>query len=88
MKRWTGPILVSTHLLCDARADAGPGDLKVGDGVNCERAMGAHVRFGGHFVQARLHAAIPLGTIDCIPRHTSTALRRSWTAPQMVIRFA
>lgn len=27
------------------------GDLKVGDGVNCERAMQAHTRFGGHFVQ-------------------------------------
>jgi riboflavin synthase alpha subunit len=25
----------------------------VGDQVNLERAMGAHVRFGGHFVQAR-----------------------------------
>ena len=35
-------------------ADSGPGNLKVEDGVNCERAMGAHVRFGGHFVQARL----------------------------------
>lgn len=27
------------------------GDRKVGDQVNLERAMGAHVRFGGHFVQ-------------------------------------
>lgn len=27
------------------------GDRKVGDKVNLERAMGAHVRFGGHFVQ-------------------------------------
>ncbi|KAH8110587.1 riboflavin synthase [Phellopilus nigrolimitatus] len=30
------------------------GDRKVGDGVNLERAMGAHVRFGGHFVQAHV----------------------------------
>lgn len=29
------------------------GDRKVGDNVNLERAMGAHVRFGGHFVQVR-----------------------------------
>lgn len=29
------------------------GDRKVGDQVNLERAMGAHVRFGGHFVQVR-----------------------------------
>jgi riboflavin synthase len=27
------------------------GECKVGDQVNLERAMGAHVRFGGHFVQ-------------------------------------
>ncbi|KAF9245848.1 Lumazine-binding protein [Melanogaster broomeanus] len=30
------------------------GDRKVGDPVNLERAMGAHVRFGGHFVQAHV----------------------------------
>lgn len=30
------------------------GDLKVGDGVNCERAMDAHTRFGGHFVQGHV----------------------------------
>ena len=29
------------------------GDKKVGDRVNLERAVGAHVRFGGHFVQVR-----------------------------------
>lgn len=40
-------------LLCSARgSDPTSGGLKVGDGVNLERAMGAHVRFGGHFVQA------------------------------------
>jgi Lumazine binding domain len=27
------------------------GELKVGDGVNLERAVSGHVRFGGHFVQ-------------------------------------
>nr|CDI52573.1 related to RIB5-riboflavin synthase, alpha chain [Melanopsichium pennsylvanicum 4] len=30
------------------------GQLKVGDGVNCERAMDAHTRFGGHFVQGHV----------------------------------
>ncbi|GJE89589.1 riboflavin synthase [Phanerochaete sordida] len=30
------------------------GERKVGDPVNLERAMGAHVRFGGHFVQAHI----------------------------------
>ncbi|KAJ8593236.1 Lumazine-binding protein [Rhizopogon salebrosus TDB-379] len=30
------------------------GDCEVGDQVNLERAMGAHVRFGGHFVQAHV----------------------------------
>jgi riboflavin synthase alpha subunit len=27
------------------------GERKVGDQLNLERAMRAHVRFGGHFVQ-------------------------------------
>ena len=27
------------------------GERKVGDQVNLERAVGAHARFGGHFVQ-------------------------------------
>ncbi|KAJ7161282.1 hypothetical protein C8R43DRAFT_919953 [Mycena crocata] len=30
------------------------GERKVGDQVNLERAMAAHVRFGGHFVQAHV----------------------------------
>ncbi|EJC98792.1 riboflavin synthase [Fomitiporia mediterranea MF3/22] len=30
------------------------GDRKVGDPLNLERAMAAHVRFGGHFVQAHV----------------------------------
>ncbi|KAI0033975.1 Lumazine-binding protein, partial [Vararia minispora EC-137] len=30
------------------------GELKVGDKVNLERAMAAHVRFGGHFVQGHV----------------------------------
>lgn len=37
----------------NAQAQMTLGDRKVGDQVNLERAMGAHVRFGGHFVQVR-----------------------------------
>jgi riboflavin synthase len=43
------------------------GELKVGDKVNCERAMQAHTRFGGHFVQghvdttAMLQSVVPTG---------------------------
>ncbi|KAH8102397.1 Lumazine-binding protein [Cristinia sonorae] len=32
------------------------GERQEGDQVNLERAMGAHVRFGGHFVQAHVDA--------------------------------
>jgi riboflavin synthase len=43
------------------------GSLKVGQGVNCERAMQAHTRFGGHFVQghvdstATIRSVVPTG---------------------------
>ncbi|KAI0785372.1 hypothetical protein BC629DRAFT_1627406 [Irpex lacteus] len=36
------------------RTDLGEFIPKVGDQVNLERAMGAHIRFGGHFVQAHV----------------------------------
>ena len=38
------------------------GERKVGDQLNLERAMGAHVRFGGHFVQvhARVRNTVPM----------------------------
>ncbi|TFK19976.1 hypothetical protein FA15DRAFT_759695 [Coprinopsis marcescibilis] len=39
------------------------GELKVNDQVNLERAMGAHVRFGGHFVQAHVD-----GTANIVER--------------------
>ena len=35
------------------------GERKVGDQVNLERAMGAHVRFGGHFVQVSFGSSDP-----------------------------
>ncbi|KAG1845956.1 Lumazine-binding protein [Suillus tomentosus] len=50
-----------------SRTDLGNrGDRKVGDQVNLERAMGAHVRFGGHFVQAHVDitATILKRTLD------------------------
>jgi riboflavin synthase len=31
-----------------------PGKLQVGSGVNCERAMAGHTRFGGHMVQGHV----------------------------------
>lgn len=50
-----GPIWVSDQIQTklNAQAQMTQGDRKVGDQVNLERAMGAHVRFGGHFVQVR-----------------------------------
>ncbi|VDC05804.1 unnamed protein product [Peniophora sp. CBMAI 1063] len=36
------------------------GERKVGDQLNLERAMGAHVRFGGHFVQAHVDTTATL----------------------------
>ena len=40
----------------DSRASfLSSGGKQVGDQVNLERAMGAHVRFGGHFVQVNAH---------------------------------
>ncbi|PPQ67922.1 hypothetical protein CVT25_000334 [Psilocybe cyanescens] len=41
------------------------GERKVGNQVNLERAMGAHVRFGGHFVQAHVDGAATI--IDRVP---------------------
>jgi len=48
------------------------GERKVGDQVNLERAMGAHVRFGGHFVQA--HIDITATVIERIPDGDSLRL--------------
>ena len=47
--RYVGPTLLSTEH-CSTTVCV-QGERKVGDQVNLERAMGAHVRFGGHFVQ-------------------------------------
>jgi len=36
------------------------GDRKVGDQVNLERALAAHVRFGGHFVQGHIDDTVTI----------------------------
>ncbi|KIY50411.1 Lumazine-binding protein [Fistulina hepatica ATCC 64428] len=41
------------------------GSLRAGDVVNLERAMGAHVRFGGHFVQAHVDGTAQI--VDLYP---------------------
>ena len=53
MRRWTEPILVRAYLnLVTSHLDLlSLGDLQLGEKVNLERAMLAHSRFGGHFVQ-------------------------------------
>ncbi|EGO03865.1 hypothetical protein SERLA73DRAFT_175548 [Serpula lacrymans var. lacrymans S7.3] len=48
------------------------GDRKVGDQVNLERAMGADVRFGGHFVQAHVDTTATI--IDSTPDGESLRL--------------
>ena len=44
----------------------------VGEQVNLERAMAAHVRFGGHFVQAHVDTTVTL--VDRIPDGDSIRL--------------
>ncbi|PIL31363.1 hypothetical protein GSI_06062 [Ganoderma sinense ZZ0214-1] len=48
------------------------GEREVGDQVNLERAMGAHVRFGGHFVQAHVDTTATL--VDKTPDGDSLRL--------------
>ncbi|KAH9947126.1 hypothetical protein B0H21DRAFT_364488 [Amylocystis lapponica] len=48
------------------------GERQVGDQVNLERAMGAHVRFGGHFVQAHVDTTATL--VDRTPDGDSLRL--------------
>ncbi|CAA7264779.1 unnamed protein product [Cyclocybe aegerita] len=48
------------------------GERKVGDQLNLERAMGAHVRFGGHFVQAHVDGTATI--VDRFPDGDSLRL--------------
>ncbi|KAF4604884.1 Riboflavin synthase alpha chain [Pleurotus pulmonarius] len=54
------------------------GERKVADQVNLERAMGAHVRFGGHFVQA--HVDTTATVVDRSPDGDS--LRMTFQLPE------
>ncbi|PPQ69781.1 hypothetical protein CVT26_014169 [Gymnopilus dilepis] len=55
------------------------GERKVGDQVNLERAMGAHVRFGGHFVQAHVDGTATI--TDRIPDGESLRLTFQFPPP-------
>ena len=48
------------------------GERVVGEQVNLERAMAAHVRFGGHFVQAHVDTTVTL--VDRVPDGDSIRL--------------
>jgi len=48
------------------------GQLKSGDGVNLERAMGAKSRFGGHFVQGHVDATVTI--LSRVPDQNSLRL--------------
>jgi riboflavin synthase len=48
------------------------GERLLGEQVNLERAMAAHVRFGGHFVQAHIDTTVAL--VDKIPDGDSIRL--------------
>ncbi|KAG8685093.1 Riboflavin synthase alpha chain [Ceratobasidium sp. 395] len=54
------------------------GERKVGDRVNLERAMAAHVRFGGHFVQGHVDDTATI--LSRVPDHNS--LRLTLQLPQ------
>ncbi|PPQ63828.1 hypothetical protein CVT24_009778 [Panaeolus cyanescens] len=55
------------------------GERKVGDQVNLERAMGAHVRFGGHFVQAHVDGTASI--VDRVPDGDSLRLTFQFPEP-------
>ncbi|WFD33686.1 riboflavin synthase [Malassezia cuniculi] len=82
----TGACLTVTQFQTDVdggsfRVDLAPetlrrtnlGDLKVGDTVNCERAMAAHTRFGGHIVQGHVDTVAEL--VEKTPNGSSLTLR-------------
>lgn len=42
--------------------DPRPGDLKIGSNVALERALAAHTRFGGHFVQGHIDSTVTIAS--------------------------
>ncbi|PFH52251.1 hypothetical protein AMATHDRAFT_46377 [Amanita thiersii Skay4041] len=57
------------------------GQLAIGDRVNLERAMGAHVRFGGHFVQAHVDTTATI--IQRVPDGDSVRMTFELPEPSM-----
>ena len=63
------------------------GERKVGDQLNLERAMGPHVRFGGHFVQVGwIHSPVTGAHSPFFARVTLTILQRLSPARLTVTR--
>lgn len=55
------------------------GQLKKGDKVNCERAMDAHTRFGGHFVQGHVDTTALIRSVVPTGNALTLTLRLSYT---------
>lgn len=88
-----GVCLTVTHFDAQAgwfRVDIAPetlfrtnlGALKVGDGVNCERAMSSHTRFGGHIVQGHVDTVASLVAMEPNESAITLTLRLKYEAPQ------
>lgn len=64
-------LLLDVLERADAEENVVEGERKEGDQVNLERAMGAHVRFGGHFVQVSKCFVLDSDWTNCYARrHT------------------
>lgn len=57
------------------------GALSVGDGVNCERAMAPHTRFGGHIVQGHVDTVATLQSVEPNESALTLTLRLLYEAP-------
>ena len=57
------------------------GDVHVGDALNCERAMAAHTRFGGHFVQGHVDTKATLVSKEPTGPALTLTLRLVYEAP-------
>lgn len=88
-----GVCLTVTHFDAHAgwfRVDVAPetlfrtnlGALKVGDGVNCERAMAPHTRFGGHIVQGHVDTIARLIAVESNESALTLTLRLAYDPPK------
>lgn len=57
------------------------GEVHVGDALNCERAMAAHTRFGGHFVQGHVDTKATLVSKEPTGPALTLTLRLVYEAP-------